>query len=54
VGSFCVMITTALCAIPLGIAAGVYLEEYAPKNLFTQAIIFFSACFRSYINTSAL
>lgn len=38
VGSFCVMITTALCAIPLGIAAGVYLEEYAPKNIFTQLI----------------
>ena len=32
------MVTTALCAIPLGIAAGVYLEEYAPKNLFTQFI----------------
>lgn len=38
VGSLCVMVTTALCAIPLGIAAGVYLEEYAPKNLFTQFI----------------
>jgi len=38
VGSFCIMITTALCAIPLGIAAGVYLEEYAPKNWITQLI----------------
>lgn len=38
VGSFAIMITTALCAIPLGIAAGVYLEEYAPKNWFTQFI----------------
>lgn len=38
VGSFCVMITTAFCAIPLGIAAGVYLEEYAPKNWVTQLI----------------
>ena len=38
VGSFAVMLTTALCAIPLGIAAGVYLEEYAPKNWFTVLI----------------
>jgi phosphate transport system permease protein len=38
VGSFCIMLTTALCAIPLGIAAGVYLEEYAPKNWVTQLI----------------
>lgn len=38
VGSFCIMITTAFCAIPLGIAAGVYLEEYAPKNWVTQLI----------------
>jgi phosphate transport system permease protein len=32
------MITTALFAIPLGIAAGIYLEEYAPKNFLTQVI----------------
>jgi phosphate transport system permease protein len=32
VGSFCVMIVTAFCAIPLGVAAGVYLEEYSKKN----------------------
>ena len=38
VGSVCVMLTTAFCAIPLGIAAGVYLEEYAPKNWFTAFI----------------
>ncbi len=38
VGSFCVMITTAFCAIPLGIAAGVYLEEYAKKNWVSQLI----------------
>ena len=38
VGSFCVMLTTAFCAIPLGIAAGVYLEEYAKKNWFSQLI----------------
>lgn len=38
VGSFCVMITTALCAIPLGVAAGVYLEEYSKKNWVSQII----------------
>lgn len=38
VGTLCVMFTTAFVAIPLGIAAGVYLEEYAPKNLLTQII----------------
>lgn len=38
VGSLCVMLTTACCAIPLGVAAGLYLEEYAPKNWITQLI----------------
>jgi phosphate transport system permease protein len=35
VGSLAIMLMTALCAIPLGVASGVYLEEYAPKNKFT-------------------
>jgi phosphate transport system permease protein len=38
VGTLAVMTVTALCAIPLGIATGVYLEEYAPKNWFTTFI----------------
>ena len=38
VGTLCVMTTTALCAIPVGIAAGVYLEEYAPKNWLTSLV----------------
>ncbi len=38
VGSLCVMLTTACCAIPLGVASGIYLEEYAPKNWLTQLI----------------
>lgn len=38
VGTLCVMMVTALCAIPLGVAAGVYLEEYAPKNFITSFI----------------
>ena len=38
VGSALVMLITALTAIPLGVAAGVYLEEYARKNWFTSLI----------------
>ena len=38
VGSTLVMLVTALCAIPIGIAAGIYLEEYAPKNRLTMFI----------------
>lgn len=38
VGTLAVMTVTALCAIPLGVATGVYLEEYAPKNWFATFI----------------
>jgi len=38
VGSILVIITTACIAIPIGVLAGIYLEEYAPKNLITSAI----------------
>jgi phosphate transport system permease protein len=38
VGSFFVMIVTALFAIPVGIASAIYLEEYARKNWFTDII----------------
>lgn len=38
VGSILVMIVTAAAAVPLGIASGIYLEEYAPKNLLTDII----------------
>lgn len=38
VGSLLVVMTTALLAIPLGIAAGIYLEEYSQKNWFTRVI----------------
>jgi len=38
VGSLLVMLVTACTAIPLGVAAGVYLEEYAPKNWMTAII----------------
>ncbi|MCG2710316.1 MAG: hypothetical protein L6246_08395, partial [Thermodesulfovibrionales bacterium] len=32
VGSFLVLLVTASAAIPIGVAAGIYLEEYAGKN----------------------
>jgi phosphate transport system permease protein len=38
VGSFLVMSVTFLTAVPIGVAAGLYLEEYAPKNWFTDLI----------------
>ncbi len=38
VGSTLVMLVTAFFAVPLGIAAGVYLEEYASKNWITDLI----------------
>lgn len=31
-GTFCLMLVTFFTAVPLGIAAAVYLEEYAPKT----------------------
>jgi phosphate transport system permease protein len=38
VGTALVMVTTAFLAVPLGVAAGVYLEEYARKNLINSVI----------------
>jgi phosphate transport system permease protein len=38
VGTTLVMIVTALAAVPMGVGAGVYLEEYAPKNWLTGLI----------------
>lgn len=38
VGTILIMIVTACTAVPLGVAAGVYLEEYARKNWFTNLI----------------
>jgi phosphate transport system permease protein len=38
VGSCLVMLVTAFFAVPLGVAAGLYLEEYAPKNWLTDVI----------------
>jgi phosphate transport system permease protein len=38
VGSTLVMLATGFFAVPLGVAAGVYLEEYASKNWITDLI----------------
>jgi phosphate transport system permease protein len=38
VGTVAVMITTTVLAVPIGVAAGVYLEEYASKNWMTDLI----------------
>lgn len=37
-GSFFTMIVTLLLSFPIGVAAAVYLEEFAPKNRITQII----------------
>ncbi len=38
VGSLLVMLVTACAAVPLGVAAGLYLEEYAKRNWLTTLI----------------
>jgi phosphate transport system permease protein len=38
VGTSLIMLVTALTAVPLGVGAGVYLEEYARKNWLTAII----------------
>ncbi len=38
VGSFWLIVVTTLLAIPIGVASAVYLEEFAPKNRWTDLI----------------
>lgn len=38
IGSVLVMVVTFLAAVPMGVAAGIYLEEYAPKNWLADLI----------------
>lgn len=38
VGSALVMLVTFVSAVPMGVGAGIYLEEYAPKNWFSDLI----------------
>ncbi len=37
-GSFYIMLIVVLLSVPLGVAAAIYLEEFAPKNRFTDLI----------------
>ena len=37
-GSFYMMIVVLVLALPIGVAASIYLEEFAPQNRFTDAI----------------
>ena len=38
IGSFFMMLTVVILAVPIGVAAAAYLEEFAPKNWFTDVI----------------
>jgi len=38
IGTCLVMLVTAAIAMPLGVAAGLYLEEYASRNVFTDIV----------------
>ena len=38
VGSLLVILTTASIGVPLGVGAGIYMEEYAPRNWMTNII----------------
>lgn len=38
VGTTLIMLVTAVCAVPVGVMAAIYLEEYAPKNWFTAVV----------------
>jgi len=38
IGSFYLLLVTVVLSVPIGVAAAVYLEEFAPKNRFTDLI----------------
>ncbi|MEM6889151.1 MAG: phosphate ABC transporter permease PstA [Pseudomonadota bacterium] len=38
IGSFFMMLVVLFCALPIGVAASIYLEEFAPKNRITDLI----------------
>jgi phosphate transport system permease protein len=48
VGSLLVMTVTAFAAVPLGVAAGLYLEEYAKRNWITESSRSTSPTWRPY------
>ncbi len=37
-GSFMMLVITVLLSLPIGVAAAIYLEEFAPKNRFTDLV----------------
>ncbi|MEO1133432.1 MAG: phosphate ABC transporter permease PstA [Cyanobacteria bacterium J06639_1] len=37
-GSICILVFTIMFSVPIGVGAAIYLEEYAPKNRFTQLL----------------
>ena len=44
IGSLCLLSVCLLFAVPLGMASGIYLAEYAPENIITKSVRFFVEC----------
>ena len=44
IGSLCLLAVCLLFAVPLGIASGIYLAEYATENIVTKSVRFFVEC----------
>ncbi|MDD2666415.1 MAG: phosphate ABC transporter permease PstA [Methanocellales archaeon] len=44
IGSLCLLSVCLLFAVPLGVASGIYLAEYAPENIITKNVRFFVEC----------
>ncbi len=44
IGSLCLLGVCLLFAVPLGIASGIYLAEYATENVITKSVRFFVEC----------
>ncbi|MCW3132937.1 MAG: phosphate ABC transporter permease PstA [Methanophagales archaeon] len=44
IGSLCLLAVCLLFAVPLGIASGIYLAEYATENIITKSVRFFVEC----------
>ncbi|MCW3128936.1 MAG: phosphate ABC transporter permease PstA [Methanophagales archaeon] len=44
IGSLCLLAVCLLFAVPLGIASGIYLAEYATENILTKSVRFFVEC----------
>ncbi|RJS84601.1 phosphate ABC transporter permease PstA [Methanophagales archaeon] len=44
IGSLCLLAVCLLFAVPIGIASGIYLAEYATENILTKSVRFFVEC----------